>query len=58
MVVGYRWRASYLWVACLIRYQGSSLDDAWGRGRAVGTGSHRLAELLDSLLKLIYADGD
>jgi len=48
------WRASYLWIAYLIRYQGFSLDEAYARGRAIGIGPNVLAELLGEPLKLVY----
>lgn len=50
------WRASYMWVAYLIRYQGFTLDRALERGQAIAISPSPLAGLLDRRLAVTYAD--
>lgn len=49
------WRASYLWVAYLIREQGFELAEALARGEAIAIGPSPLEGLLDRPLELVYA---
>jgi len=48
------WRASYLWVAYLIRYQDFPLDAALARGEAVAISPPPLQGLLGKKLKVVY----
>jgi uncharacterized protein (TIGR01244 family) len=50
------WRASYLWVAYLIRHHGVPLDRAMARGEAMAISPSPLAGLLDRELSLVYAE--
>ncbi len=50
------WRASYMWTAYLIRYQGMDLGPALARGEAVAISPPPLAGLLDRKLTLQWAD--
>jgi len=50
------WRASHLWAAYLVRYQGFAVDEAYARGEAMGIGRMPLARLLDRDLRV--TDGD
>jgi uncharacterized protein (TIGR01244 family) len=50
------WRASYLWTAYLIRYQGLTLGQALDRGEAMAISPSPLAGLLDRSLAVVYAD--
>jgi uncharacterized protein (TIGR01244 family) len=49
------WRASYLWVAYLVRSEGFALGDALARGRAIAIGPSPLEGLLGRPLELSYA---
>lgn len=50
------WRASYLWAAYLVKYQGFSVEDAYARGEAIGIGESPLGKLLGRRLKVVEAD--
>lgn len=50
------WRASYLWVAYLIRHHGMPLDQAIARGEAMAISPSPLAGLLDRELSVVYAE--
>jgi len=50
------WRASYLWVAYLIREQGFSLPDALARGEAIAITPDPLESLLGRPLDVVYGD--
>ena len=50
------WRASYLWVAYLIREQGFALPDALARGEAIAITPDPLEGLLGRALTVQYAD--
>ena len=50
------WRASYLWVAYLIREQGVALPDALARGEAIAITPDPLEGLLGRPLNVVYAD--
>lgn len=50
------WRASYLWVAYLIREQGFALPDALARGEAIAITPDPLEGLLGRPLNVVYAD--
>lgn len=50
------WRASYLWVAYLVREQGFALPDALARGEAIAITPDPLEGLLGRLLNVVYAD--
>jgi len=50
------WRASYLWVAYLIREQGFALADALARGRALALSQDPLEGLLGRALTIQFAD--
>jgi uncharacterized protein (TIGR01244 family) len=49
------WRASYLWVAYLVRYRGFELGEAVARGEAIAIGPSPLEGLLGRPLELSYA---
>jgi len=49
------WRASYLWVAYLVRYRGFELGDALARGEAIAIGPPPLEGLLGRPLELAYS---
>ena len=50
------WRASYLWVAYLVREHGLTLQDALARGQAIALSTDPLEGLLGRRLKVQYAD--
>ena len=50
------WRASYLWVAYLVREHGLTLQDALARGQAIALSPDPLEGLLGRRLKVQYAD--
>jgi protein tyrosine phosphatase (PTP) superfamily phosphohydrolase (DUF442 family) len=50
------WRASYLWVAYLIREQGFTLPDALARGEAIAITPDPLEGLLGRALTVRFAD--
>jgi len=50
------WRASYLWVAYLIREQGFALPDALARGEAIAITPDPLEGLLGRMLTVRFAD--
>ncbi len=50
------WRASHLWAAYLVEYQGFDVADAYARGEAMGIGKSPFARFLDRDLRLIEAD--
>ena len=50
------WRASYLWVAYLIREQGFTLHDALARGEAIAISPDPLEGLLARQLSVQFAD--
>lgn len=50
------WRASYLWVAYLIREQGFTLPDALARGEAIAITPDPLEGLLGRPLSVVYGD--
>ncbi len=50
------WRASYLWVAYLIREQGFALPDALARGEAIAITPEPLEGLLGRTLTVQFAD--
>jgi uncharacterized protein (TIGR01244 family) len=50
------WRASYLWVAYLVRERGMELQAALARGTAIAIPPSPLEGLLDRKLTLSYAD--
>jgi protein tyrosine phosphatase (PTP) superfamily phosphohydrolase (DUF442 family) len=50
------WRASYLWVAYLVREQGFALPDALARGKAIAITPDPLEGLLGRPLDVVYGD--
>jgi uncharacterized protein (TIGR01244 family) len=50
------WRASYMWVAYLIRYGGLELDPALARGKAIAISADPIEGLLGRQVKRVFVD--
>jgi len=50
------WRASHLWAAYLVEYQGLPVDEAYARGEAIGIGESPFEKFLGRDLKITGAD--
>jgi uncharacterized protein (TIGR01244 family) len=50
------WRASHLWAAYLVKYQGFSLAEAYARGTAIGISPAPIESFLDRGMTLKYTD--
>jgi protein tyrosine phosphatase (PTP) superfamily phosphohydrolase (DUF442 family) len=51
-------RASHMWAAYLVQYEGWDVTEAYARGEAIGIGRSAFSRLLDRKMKVVESVGD